>query len=529
MTATVEAPPLVAPAHMHRPPAVRSLVTEVTKVCASVGRVLDAEQRLAVEVCTGLKANGRPASLEAGVISPRQNLKTFTIEGITLTLLLDPRTSFQLGVWSAQQFDTSQETFRRFADLFESPDTYPHLARRVKAIKRGSGKEEIELLPAPGQRTGRRLKFKARSAAGGPGLTGDLVVLDEAYALDDAHMGALLPTLSTRHGARVLYGSSAAHHSSLILSRFVARGRAGGRGAPAFIEWCAPGSLLNPGCEREGCHHAPNTPGCTLDREDYWLRANTAAVRGRITMDYLRDERGALTPQKFARERMGWHEEPDDGDTPPVTAAMFNEQRDPTSAITEDAPIVLSVEISLSRKASAIGVSGWRPDGGIHIGLIEYLDGVDTVLARVLELAGKHELHKIRRGPAPKPGERDRRRLHPAIVIDPTSPAGMLAEPLRKAGFDPVLMTAAEVGASCAGLQDGLTARTTWHRGSVLIDTALEGAVRRDIGDGSWAFGRKKSAAASVDVAPIVAPTQARWGLTVAEKHVIHDPYKSFY
>lgn len=512
---------------MHRPPAVRSLVDEVTKVCASVGRVLDAEQRLAVEVCTGLKASGRPASLEAGVISPRQNLKTFTIEGITLTLLLDPRTTFQLGVWSAQQFDTSQETFRRFADLFESPDTYPHLARRVKAIKKGSGKEEIELLPVPGQKTGRRLKFKARSASGGPGLTGDLVVLDEAYALDASHMGALLPTLSTRPRAMVLYGSSAAHRSSRVLSSLVERGRAGGRGAPAFIEWCAPGSLAEPGCATEGCRHAPGARGCTLDREDYWLRANPAMGR-RITVDYLRDERGALTPEKFARERLGWHEEVVDGATPPVTLADWTAQLDPASAIVEDGAIVLSVEIPLSRKSAAIAVAGWRPDGGIHVGLIEYLDGVDTVLARVLELAGKHKLHTIRRGPAPKPGKRDERRRHPAIILDPTSPAGMLAEPLRKAGFDPVLMTAAEVGASCAGLQDGLTAGTTWHRGSALIDTALEGAVRRDIGDGAWAFGRKKSAAANVDVAPVQALTQARWGLTIAEPDTEHDLADSF-
>lgn len=529
MTATVEAPPLVAPAHMYRPPAVRSLVTEVTRVCASVGRILDPEQRLAVEVCTGLKANGRPASLEAGVISPRQNLKTFAIEGITLTLLLDPRTTFQLGVWSAQQFDTSQETFRRFADLFESPDTYPHLARRVKTIKKGSGKEEIELLPVPGQRVGRRLKFKARSASGGPGLTGDLVVLDEAYALDASHMGALLPTLSTRPRAMVLYGSSAAHRSSRVLSSLVARGRAGGRGAPAFIEWCAPGSLAEPGCAIEGCHHSPNTRGCTLDREDYWTQANTATVRGRITLDYLRDERGALTPDKFARERLGWHEEPDDGDTPPVSLADWAAQLDPSSAITVDAPVVISVEIPLSRKAAAIGVAGWRDDGGVHLGLIEYLSGVDTVLARVLELAGKHTLHQIRRGPEPKKGKRDERRLHPAIILDPTSPAGMLVDPLRKAGYDPVLMTAAEVGASCAGLQDGLTAGTTWHRASDLIDMAIEGAVRRDVGDGGWAFGRKKSAGAGVDVAPIVAPTQAGWGLSVAEKQTEHDPYKSFY
>jgi hypothetical protein len=507
VSASVAERVMVEPAHLWRPPAARSLVTEVTRVCASVGRVLDEEQQLAVGVATGLKPNGTPAALEAVIISARQNLKTFCLEGIALTLLLDPHNRVRLGIWSAQEFDTAAESFRNFADLFESPDTYPHLARRVKAIHRGSGKEEIELLPAPGSTEGRRLKFKARSGKGGRGLTGDFVVLDEAFALDAAHMGALLPTLSTRRRAMVFYGSSAAKSDSEILHGLVSRGRAGGRGAPAYIEWCAPGSLAEPGCELEGCHHTPSSPGCSLDRQDYWLQANPAMGR-RISVDYLVTERSALPPIEFARERLGWHEELDADGTPPVTVADWQKQIDPSSAIKDDAPIVISVEIPLSRRHTAIGVAGWRDDGQAHVGLIDYLPGVDGALARILELAGKHTLHKIRRG----------KNLHPAIVIDPTSPAGMLVDPLRKAGFDPVLMTAAEVGASCAGLQDALTEHAVWHRGSALVDVAIEGAVRRDLGDGNWAFGRRKSAGAGVDVAPVVVLSQARWGLSVAKK-----------
>jgi hypothetical protein len=511
VSASVAERVMVEPAYLWRPPAARSLVTEVTRVCASVDRILDEEQQLAVSVATGLKPNGTPAALEAAIISARQNLKTYALEGIALTLLLDPHNRVRLGIWSAQEFDTAQETFRHFADLFESPATYPHLARRLKAIHRGSGKEEIELLG------GRRLKFKARSGKGGRGLTGDFVVLDEAFALDAAHMGALLPTLSTRRRAMVFYGSSAAKSDSEILHGLVARGRRGGRGAPAYIEWCAPGSLAEPGCEIEGCHHSPNSPGCSLDRQEYWLQANPAMGR-RITVDYLETERAALPPLEFARERLGWHEEPDAAGTPPISVAGWQKQLDPTSAITEDAPIVISVEIPLSRKSTAIGVAGWRDDGMVHVGLVDYLPGVDQALARILELAGKHKLHKIRRGPEPRSGKPDTRKLHPAIIIDPTSPAGMLVDPLRKAGFDPVLLTVAEVGASCAGLQDALTEHTVWHRGSALVDVAIEGAVRRDLGDGNWAFGRRKSAAVSVDVAPVVALTQARWGLTVAKK-----------
>jgi len=265
------------------------------------------------------------------------------------------------------------------------------------------------------------------------------------------------------------------------------------------------------------CSHELGSVGCALDDEDL-LRTCNPLIDRLVSMDFLRSMRAGMTPLEYGREFLGWQEEPDGAGPPPITVVDWRNQIDPDSAIADDAPIVISVEIPLSRRHTAIGVAGWRPDGQAHVGLVDYLPGVDGALARILELAGKHTLHKIRRGPEPRSGKPDPRKLHPAIVIDPASPAGVLVDPLRKAGFDPVPMTAAEVGASCAGLQDGLAQRTFWHRGSALIDVAIEGAVRRDLGDGNWAFARRKSAGAGVDVAPVVVVTQARWGLTVAKK-----------
>jgi hypothetical protein len=73
----------------------------------------------------------------------------------------------------------------------------------VKRIYNGNGEERIEM------NGGARLLFKARTKTGGRGLTGDKVILDEAFALQPGHMGALLPTLSVRPDPQVLYGSSA--------------------------------------------------------------------------------------------------------------------------------------------------------------------------------------------------------------------------------------------------------------------------------------------------------------------------------
>jgi hypothetical protein len=496
MTAVVET---VEPTFLYRPPRDRSLLTKVEKVCQSVNRMLEPEQALAVDVLTGVKADGSPASLEAAVISARQNLKTYVLENIVLTRLLDPHDSSRLFIWTAQQLDTTQETFINFQALFTSDD-FPHLSRRLKRISSGNGQEEIELVD------GRRLKFKARSKKSGQGLTGDVVVFDEAFALEPAHMAALLPTLSTRRRATVLYGSSAGHEFSEVLRTIRDRGRTGGRGAPAYIEFCAPGSWANPGCESPGCRHTPDMQGCALDRRDLVQLANPMAGR-RITWEFLEDERLSMPPLEYGRERLGWWDDPDGGSVPPIPVDDWQTRKDPQSSIPDDAPIVLAAEIALDRKSGSIGVAGWRADGAAHVELIDHRNGIDWLLPALLGYAQRHTLHELQRGT-------DRQRLRcPAVVIDPTSPAGTLVDPLRKAGIEPVLMTTREAGLAAAGLQDAVESRQVFHLGQPPVDIALSGAVRRDLGDGGWAFGRKKSGS---DITPLVVVTNARWALTEA-------------
>jgi hypothetical protein len=486
---------MVEPAHLYRPPASRSLVEQVTRVCASAGRVLDEEQRLAVEVCTGLKADGTPAALEAAVISARQNLKTYALEGIALTLLLDPNNRVRLGIWSAQEFDTAQETFRNFADLFESPERFPHLARRVKTIRRGSGKEEIELVG------GRRLKFKARSGKGARGLTGDFVVLDEAFALDAAHMGALLPTLSTRRRAMVFYGSSAGMADSEILRGIRDRGRKGGRGAPAYVEWCAPGSLSDPGCELSGCTHAFGVVGCSLDREDFWLLANPAMGR-RITVEYIGTERSALPVEEFARERLGWWDLPS-ASVRPLSLAVWATKADPASQIV--GAIAIGADVAPGRASASIAVAGRRADGKTHAELIRQGPGTDWLAGEVARLAGAHELLQILDGKVTRP----------AIVGDKLALEPLLAD-FTAAGIVPVLHGPSQLAAGCARLQDAVESDALRHLGQEQISDALTAAVKRDVGDGGWAWGKRLSAGAQVDISGLVALTEAHSALVEA-------------
>lgn len=470
----------VEPAHLYRPPRAASMATQVAAVARSVGRELDAEQLLAVEVLTGLRADGTPAALESAVVTARQNLKTYVLECIVLALLLDPRNPVRLGVWSAQQMDVAAETFRTFAGWFESSD-FPHLRRRHKRTLTTFGREELELT------TGARLKFKARSGKGGRGLSGDFVVLDEAFALDESHMGALLPTLSTRRRAWVLYGSSAGRPESGVLRRVRDRGRGGGPGAPAYIEWCAPGSFKAPGCELDGCGHEVGAPGCALDREDHWQAANPALGK-RITVEYVRSERAALSAREFARERLGWWDDPEPAAARRIPAEVWAAGTVPTPHEAEVGEPEFGVAVSWDRSAAALAVAYWL-DGRPTVEVVRHERGTRWVVAACAGVQDRW------------PGSR--------FAIVPTTAAGSLAAELEDAGLSVVRLSAGDHTAACGRLWDEATAEppVLAHLDDSALAAAVAGAETRERGDGGFVWW---SADSTTDISPLAAVTVAR-------------------
>ena len=97
-------------------------------------------------------------------------------------------------------------------------DNHPSFRRRVRQVYLQRGAESIEL------KNGKRLRFIARTGGSGRGFTADLVILDEAYALGDAEMAALLPTLSARPNPQIWYTSTAGLPTSVQLGRVRERG-----------------------------------------------------------------------------------------------------------------------------------------------------------------------------------------------------------------------------------------------------------------------------------------------------------------
>lgn len=470
------------PAHLSVPPRLGSYGDEAIDLARLAGRELDDEQALAVDAMLSYGPGGRWAAFESAIIEARQNGKTggVLLPVVLFDLFLLPADRI---VWTAHLFRTARDAFNDFDVMIAST---PYLSRRVKKVSYANGEEAIEL------HSGAKLEFLARSKGGGRGLGGKRLVMDEALYLSAESMGALIPTLAARSmtgDPQINYGSSAGVLSSDHLRALRDRGRAGGDPSLVWIEFCAPGGWDNPGCQLgPECLHTVGIEGCALDDETLWPLGSPALGR-RITYEYVRSERRALPPAEFGRERMGWFDEPVGLGAFPLEA--WAECADPKSA--PPGRPVFGIDSSPGSRSAAILAALHRPDGLPHVEVVAHGPGTDWVVARCVELKRHQPLD---------------------WVIDPGGPAGALLPDLLLAGIEPTQMTARDLGQACEAFSSAVVDRNVRHLADPLLARAVAGASRRDIGDGLWAFSRRKSQA---DICPLVASAVALWGLSLVQ------------
>ena len=478
------------PAYRSVPAYSRTLGPEVADLARLAGFGPDPEQELALDAIFAIDERGRSMAFEAAVIACRQNLKTGVFKQAALGWLFV--TDQRLIVWSAHEFGTTQEAFRDLDALITGSDV---LRRRVKHIYRGNGDESIELVDD------RRLIFKARTKGGGRGLSGDKVILDEAFALKAMHMGALLPTLSARPDPQVLYGSSAGLPESAVLRGVRDRGRAGRDARLAYLEWCSrpPAEVCEAGVK---CTHKLDNLGCGCDDPANWQHANPQ-LGGRITIETIAAERRALPPEEFGRERMGWWDDPSE-DLHPFPVDDWGERVDTVTGRPEGP--ALGVAVTKDRM-SAIGAAG-RADDRLHIDVLDHRAGTGHLVDRLVELYD--EIGAC------------------ALVLDPTGPAGYLEAGLTakdetgpaKFSTKPgpgerrlVIITAREYAQAYGALVDDVVNDRLRHRNRDELNVAVGGVRTRLLAD-AYAPSRKDSL---VNIAPLEAVTLARHGFVTTE------------
>jgi hypothetical protein len=470
----------VEPAYLSVPPRLGSYGDEAVDLARLAGRELDAEQEIAVDAMLSYGPGGRWAAFESAVIEARQNGKTggVILPVVLFDLFLLPADRI---VWTAHIFRTARDAFN---DIVGLVDGCAELSRRVRKISSAHGEEFVEL------HSGAKLEFLARSKGGGRGLGGKRLVMDEALYLSGESMGALIPTLAARSvtgDPQINYGSSAGVLSSDHLRALRDRGRKGGDPSLVWVEWAAPGGWDDPGCAAgPECLHAVGVEGCALDDEALWPLANPALGR-RITYDYVRAERRALPPEEFGRERLGWFTDPASSSGVPLEA--WGACADPRSA--PAGRPVLMVDASPGSRSAAIVAAMWRPDGLPHLEVVAHGPGTQWIPERAAQLQQHRPLD---------------------WVIDPGGPAGALLPDLLAVGIEPRQMSTRDLGQACEAFSAAVTAAGLRHLDDPVLAKAITGAGRRDIGDGLWAWSRRKS---DVDICPLVGATGAFWGLSV--------------
>jgi hypothetical protein len=435
---------------------------DAVMLAAASGLDLDPWQAWTVEQILA-ERDGGLAAFEAAVIVGRQNGKGTILEALALHWLF--LEEVELVLWSAHEFKTAAEGFRRMRILLQgAEDLWPLVDR----ITTANGDQAIELT------TGQRLKFVARSKASGKGFTGDKIILDEAYDLDEDQLAALVPTLATRPDPQIVYTSSAGMADSHSLRAVRDRGRAGGDDSLCWLEWCASPSGVD----------AQGEDVYDLGDVGQWRAANPGMDTGRITEGFIARERPALGP-KFARERLGVWDKPDLAqplDFVKWEALAVEGHVDGLPSFFLDcSPGLRSASI-----AGAVTVFGGSP----YVKLADHRPGTEWVPTRVKELVKTY------------PGA--------SWQFEGTGPASALAEQLKSAGVTVEKpFTGTDMARGCAHLQKLVDDEAMSHSGDEAVTVALASAVKRDIGDpGLWAWGRRKSAG---DISPLVAVTGALW------------------
>jgi hypothetical protein len=457
------------PRLLHLPEFVSTTGPEAIEFCGECGLDLDEWQRFVLSMALAERRGGFWAAKEVGLEVPRQNGKGELLEAreIVGLFLLGER----LLIHSAHEFATANEALERMSDRIADN---PQLKRRVRIVKRSHGEEGVYL------KDGRRLRYKTRTKGGGRGFTADLVVFDEAMVLPEPFLGAALPVISARPNPQIWYAGSAVDQESMehgaVFARVRARAVKAADPTLAYFGWSAP--FERPDELR---------PGDAVD-PGVWAEANPA-LGIRIDPGHVAMEQRSMDLRTFAVERLGVGDWPDPDRVPgqALDFALWAACADAGSVI--EGPPCFAFDVKPDRSWACIAAAGRRADGVPHVEVGEHHAGTGWVVERLQELLEKH------------PGA--------VVRADMGGPAGALGPALEAAGVVITPVSVAEHARACGLLFDAVSDRTVRHPGSLELDQAVRGAVKRPLGD-AWAWSRKSSA---VDISPLVACTLALFGL----------------
>lgn len=324
--------------------------------------------------------------------------------------------------------------------------------------------------------------IEAVNETAGHGGTNDLAFIDEAFAHADATVEeALAPTMLTRESSQIWVFSTAGNAKSPYLWRKVRDGRKmiefGQDSHTAYFEWSAP-------------------EGAPYDDESVW-RGCMPALGYTQTIEKVRRELARLRKSPdgvnvFRRSYLNqWVEIPilEDEEFSIINRDRWYGQANTIAGVAK--PPVFALDVSPDRAKAAIGAAGMSTltNGNRHVEIVDARSGTDWIIPRLEELWKKH-------------------RPKSPLLIDSIGPASALAAKITAKKIPVELIAGTDLARACAAFYDDIINSALTHRNQESLNSAVAGAIRRNLGD-NYAWDRRRS---DVDITPLVAVTLAAYG-----------------
>jgi hypothetical protein len=488
--------PRFTPAYWAAPEFKKSLGGVASALAADSGVPFDPWQQLAVHLALAVKPQPTPGDLQraAGwdfvwaspdvlLIIARQLGKGYTIEVIeALHLFLLPTRRI---MHTAHLQGTAHDAMARLIDFI---DRSPKLARHMKAnsIRRSNGSESISVRSIDG-RPPSTVIFRTRTDDGMRGIFGELLVCDEAYALTQDQLAAVLPTQRVQPNRQTIFTSSAGLEASTVLNEYLAEAKEAHANNnfsdTTSMVWCALPPRDDKGIRLRDSAGKPLP--VDLDSRVEFERANPS---DRVPWDQANTKllRKKLGDERYAREYLSVIPEADEFSS--LALKVWNSCADPNARRSGD--LVLSVEASPGSRCASVVAAGQTADGRRLIEVVAHRKGVDWVpdfVARIQKL--KSPLR---------------------VVLDPTGPAGVVQSGLKKAGVAAYLLRVGDMTTATARLLEDVRAGKIVHLGDDYLEVAVAHGVLRTTGDGVVKWTRAKS---SVDICTLVGATLSNFVL----------------
>ena len=455
------------------PDRVESDGADAALLMSEYGCILDEWQQAVLDCWLGKDENKKYNVTSAGLSLPRQNGKNVCLEAREFFGLV---INGEKILHTAHQVRTSKKSFRRLAAMF-TDKRHPEITDIVKNIRYTNGEEQIEL------DNGGLIEFSARSRQAARGFDGiSLVVFDEAQELTDDQVEAIMATLSA---------------STTGTRQLIYTGTPPNPGCPGEVfrrrrSMC----LAEPG--RHDCWHEWSVEAKSINEINVadttlWYMTNPA-LGIRLEEDFTAEEYRSMSPDGFARERLGWW------------APALSQQID--YAIPEE---VWEACKSIEQK----------PEGKTAYGVKFSADGSEVSLCgAVIDKNGIARISLIERKPTGLGTQwladwlNTRYSKASCVVIDGRNGVDVLVDKIAdvwKMKNSVIRPTARDVIAAVGTLVDYLNEqKVTWFEKQEELRQSAITATKRPIG-GGWGFGGE-------DSSPIEACALALWGAKYSKR-----------